>query len=186
MKTISLRAALLLSAATLLLLTSLTSCSSKQQWSEEERQATREMLRDWREIVYLNNLPEEEFMLFRSQVADMIEEQYPIYEEFIEMPMMGDSVEVILLATIVTEIKASPEKMRHIFPYSFLVAEGYLPKGLDGSHLEDFYRCFAENVNRNYGSIQQFVWDAFYSKLDELLVDGMLRGCAAPYWDLTK
>jgi hypothetical protein len=66
------------------------------------------------------------------------------------------------------------------------VAEGYLPKGLDGRHREDFYRCFAENVNRNYGSIQQFVWDAFYSKLDELLVDGMLRGCAAPYWDLTK
>lgn len=184
MKIFSPRAALFVSAAFMTLTMGLTSCSNKQKWTEEERRATREMLRDWREIVYLNNLSEEEFMLFRSQVADMLEQQHPVYEEFIEMPMMGDSVEVVLLATIVTELKASPEKMRHIFPYTFLVAEGYLPKGLDRHHQEEFYRCFADNVNRNYGSVQQFVWDAFYSRLDDLLVVAMLRSCAVPYWEL--
>jgi hypothetical protein len=114
----------------------------------------------------------------------MLEEQYPVYEEFIEMPMMGDSVEVILLATIVTELKASPEKMRHIFPYTLLVADGFLPKGLDQHHQEEFYKCFADNINRNYGSLLQFVWDAFHSRLDDLLVVAMLRSCAIPYWEL--
>ena len=184
MKILSLRAATLLSAAIMALSVGLTSCSNKPKWSEEERRATREMLRDWREIVYLNNLSEEEFMLFRTRVADMLEEQYPVYEEFIEMPMMGDSVEVLLLATIVTELKASPEKMRHIFPYTLLVADGFLPKGLNQHHQEEFYKCFADNINRNYGSLQQFVWDAFHSRLDDLLVVAMLRSCAIPYWEL--
>lgn len=162
-----------------------TACSQQHKWTEQERRATREMLRDWREILYLNELSEEEFALFRSRVADQLEESYPIYAEFIEMPMMGDSVEMVILATIVTEIKATPTKMRHIFPYTYLVEEGYLPKGLSHLHQDEFYHCVASKVNRDYGSIQQFVWDAFHYRLDDLLVTQILRSCAAPYWSHT-
>lgn len=182
MQTHSLRTAAIVAMATLTIATNLLSCSPQKRWSEEERRATREMLRDWREMIYLDELSEEEFSLFRSRVADILEESYPVYEEFIEMPMMGDSVEMVILATIVTEIKASPEKMRHIFPYTYLVEEGILPSGMSRHHQEEFYRCFSESVNLYYGSIQQFIWDAFNSELDDIFVAKMLRSCATPYW----
>lgn len=178
----SLRTTATLIVTIVTLTTALFSCSQQKRWTEEERKATREMLRDWREMIYLNELSEEEFMFFRSRVADILEDTYPVYEEFIEMPMMGDSVEMVILATIVTEIKATPSKMRHIFPYTYLVGINILPSGMDHHHQEEFYRCFADSVNRNYGSIQQFVWDAFNSQLDDLLIDQMLRSCATPFW----
>lgn len=178
-----LRTVAAIALATLTVSTALTSCSQAKRWTDEERRATREMIRDWQKIVYLNELSEEEFALFRSQVVDHLERQYPVYAEFIEMPMVGDSVEMVILATIVTEIKASPTKMRHIFPYAYLVGQGYLPSGMDRHKQDEFYRCFADCVNRNYGSIQQFVWDAFNYELDDILIENMMERCAAPYWD---
>lgn len=141
------------------------------------------MLQGWREIVYLNDLTDEEFALFASGVADILERRYPSYVEFVEMPMVGDSVEMVIIATITTDLKASPERLRHIFRYDDLVELGTLPAGLTLHQRNNFYRCFAERVGMTYGSLQRFVWDAVYSTLDDLLIAQMLRHCAAPYWD---
>lgn len=142
------------------------------------------MLREWREMVYLNDLTDEEFALFANNVTDLLEQEYPSYVEFIEMPMVGDSVEMVVIAAIVTEIKASPERLRHIFGYKELTEAEVLPKGLSHSQLHDFYKCFADKVNMTYGSMQQFVWDAVYSRLDDAIIARMMRQCAAPYWDV--
>ena len=32
--------------------------------------------------------------------------------------------------------------------------------------------------------MQQFVWDALYSTLDDRLIAQMMRHCAEPYWDI--
>lgn len=183
MQNFSLRTAVILAATTLLLLGGLSSCSQRQRWRAEERKATNEMLRDWRHMVYLSELSEEEFELFANRVTDVLEEKYPSYVEFVEMPMMGDSVEMVVIATIVTDIKASPEKMRYIFPYETLVRTGFLPSDMSRRHQDDFYRCFAGKVNTAYGSIQQFIWDAIYSQLDDYLIAHMMTQCATPYWD---
>lgn len=135
-------------------------------------------------MVYLNDLADEEFALFAGNVTDLLEERYPSYVEFIEMPMLGDSVEMVVVATIVHEIKATPAKLRHIFPYHMLVEAGVLPKGLGIHHQHDFYKCMAERVNNTYGSMQQFVWDAVYSQLDDQLVASMLEECGEPYWNV--
>ncbi|MBO7300110.1 MAG: hypothetical protein J6U53_01720 [Tidjanibacter sp.] len=165
-----------------LLIASLTSCTHRN-WNEQQRREAREMLRQWREIAYLNDLSEEEFALFAGNVADILEMEYPSYVEFVEMPMVGDSVEMVIIATITTDLKASPERLRHIFRYDDLVELGTLPAGLTLHQQNNFYRCFAERVNMTYGSLQRFVWDAVYSTLDDLLIAQMLRHCAAPFWD---
>ena len=46
--------------------------------------------------------------------------------------------------------------MRHIYPYSALVAQGVLPAGLDHSQQKAFYTCFAEKVNATYATMDQF------------------------------
>ena len=48
-------------------------CSQQKQWNREQRQALRQMLRDYREMVYLENLTEAEYMLFADEVAAAIE-----------------------------------------------------------------------------------------------------------------
>lgn len=185
MQKFSLRTALTIATTALILLggLSLSSCSKRQRWKDEERRATNEMLRDWRHMVYLSELSEEEFELFANRVTDVLEEKYPSYVEFVEMPMMGDSVEMVVIATIVTDIKASPEKMRYIFPYEMLVRTGFLPTDMSRRHQDDFYRCLAGKVNNAYGSVQQFIWDAIYSQLDDYLIAHIMTQCAAPYWD---
>lgn len=159
------------------------SCGRKG-WDEKQRKEAREMLRQWRDMVYLRSLTDMEFAIFANEVADILEEQYPSYVEFIEMPMVGDSVETVVIATIVTEIKASPSRLRHLFPYKELVRQEILPDGLGAISQEDFYNCLAEKVNMVYGSMQEFVWDAAYSRLDDVVIAQMLRRCAAPFWDV--
>ena len=39
-------------------------CGEQTKWSREERQAMRNLLRDYRKMVYLNDLTEAEYMLF--------------------------------------------------------------------------------------------------------------------------
>ena len=69
-------------------------CGEQTKWNREERQAMRNLLRDYRKMVYLNNLTEAEYMLFTDQVLASIEQEYPVYTTFIEMPVMNDSVQV--------------------------------------------------------------------------------------------
>lgn len=162
----------------------LSSCTRKQRWNEEQRREAREMIREWREIAYLNALSEAEFTLFAGEIADLLEAEWPNYVEFIEMPMVGDSVEMVIVTTIAGELKATPERMRYIFPYGRLVDMEILPAGLPVGQQEAFYRCFTEKVNAMYGSMQRFVWDAVYSRLDDAIILRLMRQCASPYWEV--
>lgn len=161
-----------------------TSCGGRKGWNEMQRKEARQMLRQWRDMVYLRNMDEMEFATFANEVTDILEEQYPSYVEFIEMPMMGDSVEVVVVAAIVADIKADAKNMRYLFPYNELVRKQVLPKGLSEEQKGEFYACFAQKVNSFYGSVQTFVWDVINSVADDVVTMRMLRGCAVPYWDI--
>ena len=162
----------------------ITACGRSGNWNEQQRREAREMLREWREIVYLGDLTEEEFALFAGNVTDLLEYRYPSFVEFVEMPARGDSVEMVVVTAIVTDIKASPDRLRHIFSYKELVDANILPENMTTRDQKEFYRCFAEQVNMVYGSMQQFVWDALYSRLDDELIVQIMRHCAAPFWDI--
>lgn len=176
---------LLATAVVVLSTLTLGSCGNKHRWNEQQRREAREMIRQWREITYLNALSEAEFELFTTNVTDLLEAEWPSYVEFIEMPMVGDSVEMVVVAAIVTEIKASPERLQRIFSYPELIDSDILPEGLNKQQLHNFYKCFADKVNMTYGSMHQFVWDAIYSQLDDRLIAQMMRQCAAPFWDVS-
>lgn len=102
-------------------------CSQKREWNHEQRKAMREALRSYRQMVYLDDLTDAEFVLFTDQVAGELEGTYPVYATFVEMPGVTDTVDMVVVTTIVDELNADARNMRHIFPYNYLVAQGVLP-----------------------------------------------------------
>ena len=161
----------------------LSGCTQREKWNEEQRREAREMLREWREIAYLNALSEAEFEVFSAEVTNLLESRWPSYVEFIELPMVGDSVEVVVVATIVKDIKANAHNMRYLFPYPTLVSAGILPEGLTPHQQKEYYMCLANSVDNVFGSVQSFVWGAINSSLDDMAIAYMLRDCAVPFWE---
>ena len=140
-----------------LVLVGMIGCSKKREWNHQQRQAMRQALRDYREMVYLNDLTDAEYLLFTDEVATDLETAYPVYAAFIEMPGVEDTVDMVVVETIVDYLDADAHNMRHIYPYASLVAEGILPKGLDHRQQRQFYTCFAEQVNQQFVTMSNFV-----------------------------
>lgn len=134
----------------------LIGCSQQRQWNHEQRQALREALRSYRQMVYLDDLNDAEFVLFTDQVAGALENDYPVYTDLSQLPAAADTVDMVVITTIVDELDADAHNMRHIYPYSALVAQGVLPAGLDHSQQKAFYTCFAGKVNAAYSTMGQF------------------------------
>ena len=134
----------------------LVGCSQQRQWNHEQRKAMREALRSYRQMVYLDDLTDAEFVVFTDDVAGQLENSYPVYVEFVEMQGVDDTVDMVVVSTIVDELDADAHNMRHIYPYSTLVAQGVLPAGLDRSQQKAFYECFAGKVNAAYATTEQF------------------------------
>lgn len=132
-------------------------CSQQRQWNREQRQALRQMLHDYRQMVYLNNLTEAEYMLFADEVTAAIEQDYPLYTTFIEMPAVNDTVQVYVVTTIVEQLAADASNMRHLYPYRDLVAANILPNGLTRAQQNAFYQCFANAVDNTYANAEQLV-----------------------------
>ena len=59
-------------------------CSQQRQWNHEQRKAMREALRSYRQMVYLDDLNDAEFVLFSDEVAGQLENSYPVYMEFVQ------------------------------------------------------------------------------------------------------
>lgn len=131
-------------------------CSQRQQWNHEERKAMREALDSYRQMVYLDDLTDAEFVLFSDEVAGALENAYPVYAAFIQMPGVNDTVDMVVVTTIVEELNADAHNMRHIFPYNYLVKQGILPTGLDRNQQKAFYTCLAGKVNATYSTMDQF------------------------------
>ena len=153
-------------------------CSQQRQWNREQRQALRQMLRDYRKMVYLNNLTDAEYMLFADQVAADIEQDYPIYTTFIEMPAVNDTVQVYVVTTIVEQLNTDARNMRHIFPYNYLVASNILPSGLDRVQQNAFYRCLAQKVNNTYPNVASFVDAVIADTTSMATINQLQQQCA--------
>ena len=82
----------------------------------------REALRSYRQMVYLDDLNDAEFVLFSDEVAGQLENSYPVYMEFVQMQGVDDTVDMVVVSTIVDELNADARNMRHIYPYNYLVA----------------------------------------------------------------
>ncbi len=127
-----------------------------KRWSHDERQAVRRALNEYRQMIYLEDLTEAEFGLFADGVAVDLEQSYPVYAEFIELPGADDTVEMVVVTSIVEELNTDARNMRHLYPYDYLVAQGILPAGLSRDQQRAFYTCFSQQVNTHFRSMSDF------------------------------
>lgn len=160
-------------------------CSQQREWNREQRKAMRDALRDYRKMVYLNDLTDAEFQLFADEVATALENSFPVYTTFIAMPAVNDTVDVVVVETIVEELDADARNMRHIYPYNYLVAQGVLPAGLDHGQLRAFYTCFAGKVNATFNSMGQFFNAILADTTNHSQIRQMESQCAADLFNWT-
>lgn len=159
------------------------SCSQRRQWNHEQRKAMREALRSYRQMVYLDDLTDAEFLTFTDDVAGELESDYPVYTTFVEMPGVTDTVDMVVITTIVDDLNADAHNMRHIYPYNYLVAQGVLPAGLDHDQQRQFYKCFAGKVNDNYSTMTQFFNAILADTTDTSQIRQMEGQCANDLFD---
>ena len=148
---------ILLSLSILLTFVVITGCSKKAKWNHEQKKAMRENLHQYRDMIYLQDLTDPEFLIFTDSVTGDIEAVYPIYTSFIEMDGAQDTVDMFVLTAIVDELKADAHNMRHIYPYRYLVSEGILPDRLSHEQQRDFYRCMAQKVDNTFPTVETFL-----------------------------
>lgn len=164
---------------------SIAGCSQQAQWNRQERQAMRNLLRDYREMVYLNDLTDAEYMLFSDNVAANIEEDYPVYTTFIQMPGVNDTVQVYVVTTIVEELNTDARNMRHIYPYQYLVGNNVLPSGLDRSQQNAFYNCLSQKINNTYPTVNAFLNAVMSDTTSTSQISRLQQQCAADLFDWT-
>ena len=158
-------------------------CSQQAQWNREQRQQMRQALNQYRQMVYLQDLTDPEFVIFSDNVASEIENDYPVYATFIRMPGASDTVDAVVITAIVDELDADAHNMRHLYPYQYLVAQGVLPEGIDRAGQRAFYRCFANKVNNRYSSMQQFFKAVLADTTDNSQIARMQAACANDLFD---
>lgn len=163
-------------------------CSQSREWNHEQRKQMREQLRDYRKMVYLDDLNDAEFVVFTDNVAGTLEESYPVYTTFVSMPGVEDTVDMVVVTTIVDELNADARNMRHIYPYNYLVAQGVLPAGLDHEQRHAFYNCFAGKVNASFDSMMQFFNAILADTTDMSQIRQMETQCANDLfgWTVTE
>ena len=158
-------------------------CSEQRKWDREQRKQMRAMLRDYRQMAYLNDLTDAEFILFTDDVATTLEGEYPVYTSFIAMPGMQDTVQVVIVETVVDELQADARNMRHIFPYEQMVAQKVLPAGLDRDQQRAFYNCLAGKVNNTFATLDQFVNAVMADTVDTSSIRRLQAQCAGNLFD---
>ncbi len=162
-------------------------CSKRDdRWSEQEREALRQEIAAYRDMVYLNNLANEEFDEFSYDVVDAVEVDYPVYTTFVELPGKGDTLQIYVVSTIVEELNADAHNMRYIYPYPMLVAEGVLPPGLNHRSQRAFYECLADKVDNYFATTSDFFDAILADTLPTSTIATMQRNCASSLfgWDV--
>ena len=148
---------ILLSISLILAAVAIVGCSQQAKWDHHQKQAMRENLRQYRDMIYLEDLTEPEFIIFTDSVTGNIEEVYPVYATFMQIPSVEDTIDMFVITTIVEELNEDAHNMRHIFPYRYLVSQGMLPDKLSHEQQRAFYNCLAQKVNNNFASVEQFL-----------------------------
>ena len=174
---------LLITLAALAVIMFSVGCSQQAQWNREQRQQMRQSLNQYRQMVYLQDLTDPEFVIFSDNVAAELENDYPVYATFIRMPGVDDTVSAVVITAIVDELDADAHNMRHLYPYPYLVAQGVLPEGLDRSAQRAFYRCFANKVNNTYFTMEQFFNAVLADTTNNSQIARMQAQCANDLFD---
>lgn len=122
----------------------------------EQRKARREALRSYRQMVYLDDLTDAEFVLFTDDVAGQLENSYPVYVEFV--PDAGRGRHGRHGRRIDHRRRTRRRRPQHAPHLSVQRARrARCASGGSGhSQQQAFYKCFAGKVNAAYATTEQF------------------------------
>ncbi len=142
------------------LLVAIAGCISESttssSWTHQQRKAMRRTLMQYRDMVYIDEMTDAEFIIFTNNVTDEIEAVHPLYTSVIDLPAVSDTIDMYITTTIVEQLDADGANIRHIYPYRELRKEGILPSGLSQKEQRSFYKCLARKVNDKYDNFSQF------------------------------
>ncbi len=161
----------------------LVGCTEKRGWNHDDRKAVHNEIDNYRDMIYLEDLEVVEFDDFSGDVIEAIEIDYPTYALYYELPGRGDTLDVYVVSTIVERLDTDPHNLRHIFPYSWLVAEGVLPAGLDKQAQRAFYDCLSQKVKRQYHTSRRFLYALMNDPNAGNAVMQMQNDCAMELFD---
>lgn len=161
----------------------LVGCTHDKGWDDKHRKSLRNELRNYRDMFYVEDLQEVEFDDFSNDVIEAIEIDYPEYVLFYELPGRGDTLDVYVVSTIVERLDSDSHNLRHIFPYTWLVAEGVLPAGLDNQAQRAFYDCFSQKVKRHYRNMRHFLYALMNDPYAGGTIIQMQNDCAMELFD---
>ncbi len=154
-------------------------CSQPREWNEMQRAEFMASLDDYREMIYLNDLTDAEFVVFTGDLSSDVEEAYPVYTQFVVMPSLSDTIDMWVVTSIVDDIDADATNMRHLYPYRNLVMQGVLPVGLDHAERMNFYACFAQKVDAQFDSLEAFFYAVITNSIDPNVITKMQNECAS-------
>ncbi len=161
-------------------------CSpARREWKQAERAAFLQMIDNYRQMVYLSDLTDTEFVLFNDDVASGVEVVYPVYTALVAMPSLNDSVDMWVVTTIVEDIDEDAHNIRHIYPYHSLVEQGILPEELDEAGRLAFYRCLAQKINNYFNSTEAFFYAVISNNIDPNIITKMQNECASDLFGWT-
>ncbi len=150
MKKILLYLSLLAFAATAL------GCSPQAKWNREQKKAMHDALQAYRQMASCVARPDPVVGLSGAVWAGTLGGASPFVPTFTERPAVDDTVDLYVITAIVDELDADAHNMRHLYPYQYLVSQGILPEGLTHEQQVAFYKCFAQKVNAQYSTMDQF------------------------------
>ncbi len=157
------------------------SCSQQREWNQEQRIEFISSIEPYRQMIYLNNLSDPEFVIFTDNLATEVEVAYPVYTRFVMMPALSDTIDMWVVTSIVDELNADARNMRYLYPYENLVEQGVLPIGLDHADRKAFYTCFAHKIDAYFDSREDFFYAVITNGLDHNVIATMQQECAAQF-----
>ncbi|MFI3263845.1 MAG: hypothetical protein SNG38_02540 [Rikenellaceae bacterium] len=169
----SLSFALLITSALFIL-----SCSSPKSWNAAQRVEFITMLDPYRNMVYLDEFNDAEYLVFTTDISTDAENSYPVYTEFISMPALKDTLDVWVVSSIVEDLNTDAANMRYLYPYHTLVEQGILPEGMDHAARKAFYECFAQKVNASFASLETFFYAVITNSIEPNIISDMQSACS--------
>ncbi|MFI3323691.1 MAG: hypothetical protein SNI45_02785 [Rikenellaceae bacterium] len=173
-------------AALCLMLISFVCCHEKREWSEQQRAEFIASIDPYREMIYLSDLDDTEFMIFSDGISTTAQIAYPVYTQLILMPTLSDTIDMWVVNSIVEEIDSDASNMRHLYPYHSLVMQGVLPAGLSHEDRMMFYSCLSQKVNARFASLEEFFYAVITNSFDPNIITTMQSECAAEFGSINN
>ena len=172
----------------MLFVSGLFGCTQQRAWNENERKSLKQTLGLYRHAAYLDHLTDDEFADFERAVLHILEHEYPVYNDFVALTGVGDTIDMTVVETIVDQLNTNANNIRHLFPYDYLVKSGILPEGLSREDRHAFYKCLAKKINDRYTTMNQFFDAMLRDTTSKSEIQQMQNQCANDLfnWQITE